>query len=91
MVLHLGHNPATMRPLGLCMARPLPYIPGGRVQRPQQLDGTRSVSGQQPYPLRHRQRKNAEPQVAQHLGVTAHTYLTTAKVVLETTLDALHG
>ena len=45
------------------------------------------------------QRKNAEHQVAQNLGVATHTYLTTTKVVpvsstgqaLETTIDALHG
>ena len=53
--------------------------------------GSKSVSVQQAHQLRHRQRHNAEHQVAQHLGVTSQADLASAELVLETTLDTLDG
>ena len=53
--------------------------------------GSKSVSVQQAHQLRHRQRHNAEHQVAQHLGVTSQADLASAELVFETTLDTLDG
>ena len=87
--LHLGQNSATTRPLGLPMARPLPCGSAGRAWRLQWVGGTKLGSQQQTHQLPHRQRQNAEHQMAQHLGMTAYAHMTTPKVVLEATIDAL--
>ena len=81
------------------MSKPVRCGPAetGRLQEVR--GGSKSVSVQQAHQLRHRQRHNAEHQVAQHLGVTSQADLASAELVpesssgqaLETTLDTLDG
>ena len=53
------------------------------------LGETRSGSVHEAQQLVHDQRQDAEHQVAQHLAVPAHVYLTGAEFVLQPTVDAL--
>ena len=88
--LQIGENPQTMRRPLPCADRAVPISCRRSAWVILDVGGTRSGSVHQALQLVHGQRQDAEHQ-AQHLGVTAHAYLTGAEFVLEPAVDALHG